>query len=134
MAQACLAFAAAACGAAAPAPTHAPVPSAARTRPAGTVTLVVENESPYSVCYIYLGRVDAEPGADAAPRAKAFVDLLGFEGTLSPRASQEFGVAPGTYVLRLEDCDTNLLYEAAALSVEPGANVVRFGGAAPPQP
>jgi hypothetical protein len=115
-----LAAALGACGGAAP--HSARIENVPGSAPAET-TLVVRNESAYSICYVYLAHREPAVGGT---ETGAFVDLLGFEGTLGPRAEQSFSVQVGSHALRLEDCDTNVLFAARVVTIGPGANIVEF--------
>lgn len=81
-------------------PTAVPptaAPSGGDTGSAGTVSLILDNQSSLTLCYLYISPVNQDDWGD---------DQLGADNTVAPGDSFTITDIPaGTYDLRVETCD-----------------------------
>lgn len=69
---------------------------------AGSATLVVRNESDYTVCYLYVSPTTSDEWGD---------DWLGEDEVLDPGQSRRFTLAAGEYDAIARDCDRQVIEE-----------------------
>lgn len=70
--------------------------------------LTLYNDADIKVCYVYISPTTEDTWGD---------DWLGAEETIAPGGSREFEVPAGTYDLRADDCDHNILDEQYGVSI-----------------
>lgn len=73
--------------------------------------LVVENQSDLTICYLYVSPTTSDTWGD---------DMLGASGTIAPGESFTVQVDPGTYDLRVDDCENNSLAERTGVDLTSG--------------
>ncbi len=71
-------------------------------------TLTLYNDSDEKICYVYISPTTEDTWGQ---------DWLGEQETIAPGRSREFEVPAGTYDLRADDCDHNILDEQYGISL-----------------
>lgn len=77
-------------------------------------TVTVNNNSTQPICFVYISPSDSNEWGE---------DRLGAEDTIEPGESFEISVDPGTYDLRADDCDGNVIDEEQGVEVGTGQNI-----------